>query len=685
MAYGRLDVFFPDGNFRSFPLVNPTESVGRSPGNTIKLDAETISRYHFSIINQRDGVTLADLDSQNGTYVDGVKIPDGENVPLRGGEEITLGELRIIYHTMDEMPTQPMSALEDTTEIIQRDDAPFYLSIQPPPIAIPPGSHASAELTIMNTSDERGYYIITVTGVPRSWVRLDRPRALLEPHESGQVVINVRPARQPDTAPGEYTISVSVREESSPEYMAQATTRVHILPYGGFGVALDADEIDAGQRFQLHLHNQGSADLPLVVSGSNRTDAVELEFLSGQEVTVGPGQRHLLQGYARPKQRQLFGEPQTYPFDIVVRSRQANQFVAVVGGHVTSNPMMPKWALWAGGGVALVLVALLGLLLVTLATPAPALNNFTVSSTQVARGAALEVNWTVENVRELELLADDTPIAQLTPGTGAYTLDTTFLSQNAVIELRGANGRRTADPLQQRVQVYEPMQRVVFNVMPPQLVQQVTQTLTIQWEIENATRVQVLGLENFAPSYDGATTYDASGSLDNITGVSAGNLTIELFAEDALGNVFNDSVVLESIPAQCTPNIDPVPLRDGPDARYQQISTIQTTPSITVIGQDETGEWLAVALEGGLVGWGDGNQFTCANTFDPSRLRVITDVPPLPATPTVTVPPSPTIIPTVTPTSPPPTPRPPVTPGGVVIPPDEQQSQRTAPTPTAAG
>ncbi|MEO0565534.1 MAG: FHA domain-containing protein, partial [Chloroflexota bacterium] len=65
MAYGRLDVLFPDGNFRSFPLANQTESVGRSPGNTITLDAETISRYHFSITHDGGVVQLADMDSQN--------------------------------------------------------------------------------------------------------------------------------------------------------------------------------------------------------------------------------------------------------------------------------------------------------------------------------------------------------------------------------------------------------------------------------------------------------------------------------------------------------------------------------------------------------------------------------------------------------------------------------------------
>ena len=49
MPYGRLDVFWPEGIIRSFPLSEDNVSVGRSSGNTITLENNTISRYHFTI------------------------------------------------------------------------------------------------------------------------------------------------------------------------------------------------------------------------------------------------------------------------------------------------------------------------------------------------------------------------------------------------------------------------------------------------------------------------------------------------------------------------------------------------------------------------------------------------------------------------------------------------------------
>jgi hypothetical protein len=663
MAYGRLDVLFPDGNFRSFPLMNPTESLGRSPGNTIRLDVETISRYHFSIIHKDNQITLADMDSQNGTYVDGIKVPNGESVQLRGGEEILIGELRLIFHIMDEMPTQPMTAFDETTEIIQTD-APFKLSVQPPPIAIPPGAHASAELSIVNTTDEKGFYTITVEGIPRNWVRLDRPKVLLEPNDSTQVVINVRPVRHPETRPGDYPITIHVKEESHAETPARVNTRIHILSYGGFGMALEREEIDARETFRLHLHNQGNADLPLSIGGSQRTSDVEVQIKGNSHVNLGPGQRKVVEGTARLRNRKLLGQPQTSPFDITVRSGEANQFLAVVGGKVTQHAMLPSWLPIVGGVALIGVIGFITLITRILSVPAPTLTTLSVEPLSIARGGAFQVEWEVSDVEDLQLFIDETPIAALTPDALGYTLDTTFLSENPVIELRASNGRREAEPIQQRVQVYEPMQLISFTANPSQLVRNVVTTLSLDWEVENAVFVRLNGLEVFASgSVDPAFEYEAIDSLDpSVTGLSQSNLTVELYAEDELGNIFTDTIVIETVPALCTTQDAPVLLLDGPNPLNQQISTVPPNTTITVIGRDISGAWIAVELDGGLIGWGALDQLTCAENFLPSELQQIIDVTPPPFSTETPAPlPTATLLPTNTAIAPTNTPGPVIT------------------------
>ena len=119
MAYGRLDVFWPEGQFMTFPLVENSISVGRSTGNTVALDTNTISRYHFSLTHDGQKTFITDMDSANGTFVDGERIAANTPRELDGGDEIQIGQLRIIYHQLDEMATQPVKAVEDTTQRIE--------------------------------------------------------------------------------------------------------------------------------------------------------------------------------------------------------------------------------------------------------------------------------------------------------------------------------------------------------------------------------------------------------------------------------------------------------------------------------------------------------------------------------------------------------------------------------------
>src|SRR5260221_13468626 len=86
MAYGRIDVYWPDGPIESYQLEKSTVAIGRSTGNDIVLDTTAVSRYHVSLTRRDQQVALEDLESVNGTYVDGERIKPQETILLPGGE-----------------------------------------------------------------------------------------------------------------------------------------------------------------------------------------------------------------------------------------------------------------------------------------------------------------------------------------------------------------------------------------------------------------------------------------------------------------------------------------------------------------------------------------------------------------------------------------------------------------------
>ncbi len=669
MAYGRLDVFWPDGQFRTYPLVDNTVSIGRSSGNTIALDTTTISRYHFTIAHDGENATIKDMESANGTFVDGDRLKNGESRSLLGGEEIQVGHLRMIYHRIDEQPTQPMMAVDETTQRIELELPAFRIDVIGIDQPFSPGAHMTAEMGITNTSEENQRYRVETSGMPPEWIRIDRPELSIDAGETAQVSVNIKPLRRPDSKPGDYTLMVRVSQKDNPEAKLEANLSIRILPYGGFGMALDARRIASGERFRLHLHNQGSAPLPLTLSGRDRGDKLRYNILAPQ-VTLAPGQRLSIQGEIKPKRVAWFGKPRIHPFDLIVRSNDAAHFIAAVRGQFIERPMLPSWTPFILLGLlglgAFLLIA--GAALFFSARPEPNIAAFMVNSTQVAQGEPLQVSWAVTDVRELSLNLNGTPILdRISIDTPGVNLDTNGLSGNVALALVGVNGAAQAVATQ-NVYIYRPLGQAVFTAEPAQLVRYVVQNLTVSWSIPGAVKTRISGLENFNSAQINAT-FGPDGTINDAVGIPLGPVTLTLLAEDEIGNPSQQMMEIPVINPECVPARDSVTLYAGPDTRHQVVGTVQAGIFVVVDAQDASGGWLRAQLPGGLYGWGQVSAFTCAQNFRPADLVKELTVP--------TIPPA-----TLAPTN---TPRPTNTPGRTQATGAQPAGTQPAVTATASG
>lgn len=63
----------------------------------IILEDGSISRIHAKIYEDRDEIYLQDLNSTNGTYINGLALENNEIVKLKKGDEVAFGNLRYIY------------------------------------------------------------------------------------------------------------------------------------------------------------------------------------------------------------------------------------------------------------------------------------------------------------------------------------------------------------------------------------------------------------------------------------------------------------------------------------------------------------------------------------------------------------------------------------------------------------
>jgi pSer/pThr/pTyr-binding forkhead associated (FHA) protein len=83
-----------------FPNLSPPFTVGREEINDIQLNDERVSRCHFKIQRDNDRLVLTDLDSTNGTKVNGVECP---LKILRSGDLISVGRSLMLVGSEEEI------------------------------------------------------------------------------------------------------------------------------------------------------------------------------------------------------------------------------------------------------------------------------------------------------------------------------------------------------------------------------------------------------------------------------------------------------------------------------------------------------------------------------------------------------------------------------------------------------
>lgn len=667
MAYGRLDVYWPDGPVESYRLEKPTYAIGRSSGNDIVLDTNAVSRYHVSLTYKDQQLILEDLESVNGTYVDGQRLKAHETYIVRGGEEIQVGDIRLIYEpAQPEQATQPMRGNEQVTQRIEAHLPTCSIEVDGPDSAVTPGAHNQATLTIQNIQDTTERFFIEVEGVPKEWVRVDRAEAEINANSNTTILISFKPSRRSDSKPGEYPITVRVRAKSKPNEPVEAQVKLHVLSYSGFGLALGTPRIDSKTPFELHLHNQGSAPLPLAISAKSPDNRLAFE-ISPPNVTLAPGERRVVHGNVRSSHGTLFGPPSERIYHILVKSQDASGFLATIQGTFVEKPMLPLWAptLLIPVGLAVVAVIAVGIFLLT-RPRMPVITSFTASEAKVIEATPVVLSWKVENASEVTIQMDGTNLGAAAKDIGNYSQPMPAGSHTFTLVAR--NGELVATQ-QAVVVVRKALKIVTFTASPAKIFRFVEQqTVTLDWNVEGAVGVQIQGADRFS-STPLSGNYSPIQKID-IVGTPLDAVKLTLLAVDEDGKQVTSTIDMQVANPLCKTR-DQADIRGGPGDVYPVVKSIDSGADISPDGRESSGQWIHLAPasmeDNNTEAWLPLDKMTCT-TFDPAKLTLIKDIPPTPTatytptatstptatdtpTPTDTATPTPTASPTATPTA----------------------------------
>ncbi|MBL4582087.1 MAG: FHA domain-containing protein [Gammaproteobacteria bacterium] len=190
---GKLEFSFNSNRLGDFVLDKEVMTIGRKDGNDIRIDNLAVSGHHAKLLTIFDDSFLEDLNSTNGTYVNGRPITKH---PLKNGDVIVIGKHELRYLN------ESNSASDDDKTVLIRRQPRMNISPAPDlntPIDMP-GSIAAnlngAKLQILN-----GKGAGKELALRKSSVKLGK---------SGAEIVQIN--KRPD---GHFIVSLDAENESS--------------------------------------------------------------------------------------------------------------------------------------------------------------------------------------------------------------------------------------------------------------------------------------------------------------------------------------------------------------------------------------------------------------------------------------------------------------------------------------
>jgi pSer/pThr/pTyr-binding forkhead associated (FHA) protein len=125
---GKLEFSFNSNKIGEFALDKEVMTIGRKEDNDIRIENLAVSGHHAKLLTIFDDSFLEDLDSTNGTFVNGQPI---KKHPLRSGDVITIGKHELRYINANS------AAMEDDGEktVLIRPKVAAQAPTYPKPVA----------------------------------------------------------------------------------------------------------------------------------------------------------------------------------------------------------------------------------------------------------------------------------------------------------------------------------------------------------------------------------------------------------------------------------------------------------------------------------------------------------------------------------------------------------------------
>ncbi len=98
---------------KTFHVGTRTATIGRGLGNLIQISDENASKVHAQFVGSASGLQIKDMNSSNGTRVNGELLEADTPRPLGDGDEIAIGDTIFVYRRAGNFQDQALTGKKD--------------------------------------------------------------------------------------------------------------------------------------------------------------------------------------------------------------------------------------------------------------------------------------------------------------------------------------------------------------------------------------------------------------------------------------------------------------------------------------------------------------------------------------------------------------------------------------------
>jgi hypothetical protein len=334
----------PDQAARQAELPAGGLAVGRGQENDLVLNDPSVSRRHARIQVEGGQVQVIDLNSNNGTFIDDIRLLPGLPEQWKPEAILRIGDtfLRLVP------PAGPAGSggrpEESHEHVFQPAAAGAGLSLllDTPQLSIRPGESQTVRLAALNGTSIVDHLTVQVEGIPSEWIAAPPPTVQLLPGERTEIPVTLAPPRLPSSRAGRYPLRFQVYSVDNPGTAAETSAELTVAPYTQFSSEMHPELVRRGRATQVTVRNGGN--LPQTYNLLFSDPADELAASPPQaQMTVPEGQAVSASFSAAPRQVHWLGGERSYPFKVEIASPEGS--VQEHSGEVVSPPLLSLPAL----------------------------------------------------------------------------------------------------------------------------------------------------------------------------------------------------------------------------------------------------------------------------------------------------------------------------------------------------